>query len=143
MLEHACQHPKAGPTGDPRFEATVSLAQGSEEELLALADALAGADAAAAVTTVEGALLAADLSNLAACAAPGLPDGSDARAAALAAAHLASGAARALHALVEAGSRSQGTEDGGRYAFTDARSAVWRARIAARQADDLLGLSEG
>lgn len=147
MLEHACDlRPQVGPTQDPRFEATARLARGSEEDLVALADALAGAGAttvATAVATVEGALLAADLANLAVCAAPGLPDGSDARVAALAAAHLASGAARALHALVEEGSPSEETEDGGRYAGTDARSAVWRATIAARQADGLLGLSEG
>ena len=82
--------------------------------------------------TVEGALRAADVSNLAAASLADLPEANARRAAA--AAHLAAGAARALCALIgEAGA-------GGRagYASKDARSAAWRAGLAARQADEAL-----
>jgi len=129
LLETACDT-RVEP-GDPRLETTRKLARDLKEEL----GALPGFDPATAA--VEGALLAADLASLAASAAPDLPIG-EARSSSLAAAHLAAGAARALHALV--GATVQQEADGRRYALADAASAAWRARFAAEQADGALGI---
>lgn len=81
----------------------------------------------------EGALRCADLANLAACAAPELPE--RAFAAAISATHLAAGATRALCALVEA---AAGELEGDRaeYALRDARSAAWRADLVVRQVEE-------
>jgi hypothetical protein len=92
-------------------------------------DALAGEDFAAD-SLVESALACADLATLASCNLTAIPDGE--RPLAAAAVHLAAGAARALIPLVES---EAGTLEGA-YAentLRDARSAGWRADLAARQ----------
>jgi len=129
LLEAACDaHFR---TDNPRFESARRLAGDLKGEL----EALPGCNPGTAA--VEGALLAADLASLAACAAHDLSD-VRAKCSALAAAQLGAGAARALHALVAAA--PQGEEaDGRRYALADAASAAWRARFAAGQADGTLG----
>jgi hypothetical protein len=81
----------------------------------------------------EGAAVAADLANLAVCLAPALAEG-DERAAALAASHLAAGAARSLLALAPTRPGEAACD------ARDARSAAWRARFAAGQADRALGI---
>jgi hypothetical protein len=113
------------------------LARDLKEELEALAT-LADEETSAAgvVEGVEGALRAADVANLAACTVPELLEAHVLEAAA--AAHLASGAARALGALVEIGAGDT-HEYHTSYALKDARSAVWRARLAVRQVDEFLG----
>jgi len=87
-------------------------------------------------TTVEGALRAAVVANLAASTLAELPGARALEAAA--SAHLAAGAARALHALAEAGAARMPGERG-RSALADARGVAWRARLAARQVDESLG----
>lgn len=145
LLQEACE--AADPKG-PRFGTALELARGCAAEF----DALAEADPA--VAAVEGALLAADLANLAACAAADLvgdagTNGSappsalapaSAPASALAATHLAVGAAHALHALVEGAHRAG---EAPTRALADAASAGWRARFAARQAEEVRGVSSG
>ena len=115
--------PRAGVTRDLALDLRVDL------EVLA-----GGHDNSSSVDAiVEGALRAADLANLGAASLPDLPE-TDARRAA-AAVHLAAGAARSLCALVgKAGVGVERTE----YALKDARSAAWRAGLAARQADEAL-----
>ncbi len=133
LLENAC----APGSGDPlRLEVVRSLTrdlQGELEVLVTLAD---GETGMARIEEVEGALRAADVANLAACAAPELIEARAREAAA--AAHLAAGAARALGVLTEA---STGDSHGHQapYALRDARGATWRARLAARQVDEFLG----
>ena len=111
----------------PRADVTRELALGLRVDL----ETLAGAYDASSPTgaTVEGALRAADVASLAAASLPDL-SGADARSAA-ASTHLAAGAAKALCTLVgeEAGECSE-------YALKDARSAAWRAGLAAQQADE-------
>jgi hypothetical protein len=111
------------------------LARDLKKELEALATLTNGETGAARFEEVEGALRAADVANLAACTLPELLKTSVPEAAA--AVHLAAGAARALGTLAETGA-----EDAHEYhaqnAFKDARSAMWRARLAARQVDEFL-----
>ena len=117
-----------------RLEVVRTLAQDLKMELEALT-ALANAGTGTAwAEEVEGALRAADVANLAACTVPVLLKPGVREAAA--AAHLAAGAARALGALVEA-EETQGYH--AQNALKDARGAAWRARLAARQVDELLG----
>jgi len=142
-LQEACE--AADPKG-PRFGTALELARGCAAEF----DALTEADPA--VAAVEGALLAADLANLAACAAVDLAGDAGANgsapssalasapASALAATHLAVGAAHALHALVEGAHRAGEAPP---QALADAASAGWRARFAARQAEEARGVSSG
>ena len=123
LLENAC----APGTGDSlRLEVLRTLARDLAEELEALA-VMADAETGA----VEGALRAADLSNLAACAVPELPEARVAEAAA--ATYLAAGAARALCALAGAGEEN---EEYARNVHGDVRSANWRAQFAVRQVDE-------
>ena len=84
-------------------------------------------EAAGADSLVESALACADLATLAACNVAGL-DGPPA----VAATHLAAGAARALAALaeVEIGAPGDGYAEN---ASRDLRSAVWKADLAVRQ----------
>lgn len=77
----------------------------------------------------EGARGCADLANLAACALPELPPESFPSASG--AVHLAAGAVRTLRIVIENGAASNS------YALRDARSAVWRADLAARQVAEL------
>ncbi len=111
--------PRAGVTRDLALDLRVDL-----EVLAGRHDNTPSMDA-----IVEGALRAADLANLGAASLPDLPE-TDARRAA-AAVHLAAGAARSLCALV-------GSVEHKGYALKDARSAAWRAGLAARQADEAL-----
>lgn len=126
LLEEAWSLP-----GSPRAGVTRELARSLRAELEALAGAAEGPSRADA--GLEGALRAADVANLAAASLDELPE-ENARTAA-AAAHLAAGAARAACALV--GETSPDAE-GADYAIKDARSAAWRAGLAARQADEFL-----
>jgi hypothetical protein len=125
-VEDAC----APGSGNPlRLEVVRTLARDLKRELetlSVLADGETG--------VVEGALRAADVANLAASSLAELSRGGATKA--LAAAHLAAGAARALHALGE-GVHARG-EDHEAYALRDARSAGWRARLVARQVDEFL-----
>ena len=114
-----------------RARVTRELARSLRTELEALAGAVEGPHPLDA--GLEGALRAADVANLAASSLDELSEG-NARTAA-AAAHLAAGAARAICALV--GGAGPGGERA-EYALKDARGALWRAGLAARQADEFL-----
>ncbi len=127
LLVSAC----APETGDSlRLEVVRTLARDLAEELEALA-VLADDETVA----VEGALRAADVANLAACAVPefleaGVPQ-------AVAAAHLAAGAVRALYALAEADVKdAHGQHE--QNLLRDARGAVWRTQLAVRQVDEFM-----
>jgi hypothetical protein len=130
-LEAAC----APESGDPlRLEVVRTLARDLGEELEALA--VLDDDATA---TVEGALRAADVANLAACTAPELLETAASRAAA--AAYLAAGAVRALGIIADAGVGDAHEEPNGEYKQNlskDARGAVWRAQLAVRQVDEFM-----
>jgi hypothetical protein len=92
-------------------------------------EVLAGEDAPDSL--VEAALTCADLATLAACNLSVLPD----KPLATAAVHLAAGATRALIPLVEKEAAAlEGA--GAEYTLKDARSANWRADLAARQLED-------
>ena len=129
LLEEACTLP--GPEPPLRSEVTRELARSLRAELEALAGAVGGTSPVDA--GVEGALRAADVANLAAAYLDELPE-ENARTA-VAAAHLAAGAARAICALV--GGTGMGGERA-EYVLKDARGAAWRAGLAARQADEAL-----
>jgi hypothetical protein len=130
LLEDAC----VPGSGDPlRLEVVRTLARDLAEEL----EALAVLDDATA--TVEGALRAADVANLAACTAPELLETAATRAAA--AAYLAAGAVRALGLLADTAVGDAHEEPHGEYEQNlskDARGAVWRAQLAVRQVDEFM-----
>ena len=130
LLQASC---RSVPKDPLRAEVVRGLAQSLRDEL----EALVGhaGDAAPADASVEAALRAADVANLAASSLAGLSGESAAKAAA--AAHLAAGAARALGALAEAGA-SDLDRDHAEYVLKDARSAAWRARFAIRQVDEFM-----
>ncbi|MDQ3930839.1 MAG: hypothetical protein M3328_17045, partial [Chloroflexota bacterium] len=117
-------------------EVVRTLARGLKEELEALTALTNAGTGAAWVEEIEGALRAADVANLAACTVPELLKPRVPKAAA--AAQLAAGAARALGALVEAGA-GEAQEYYAQNILKDAQGAAWRARLAARQVDELLG----
>ncbi len=131
LLEEAC----APGSGDPlQHEVVRTLARDLAEELEALSDLDDDA-----MATVEGALRAADVANLAACTAPELLETAASRAAA--AAYLAAGAVRALGILTDAGVGDAHEEPHGEYEQNlskDARGAVWRAQLAVRQVDEFV-----
>ena len=112
------------------------LASDIERQLDASARSI-GEDASAVDLLVEAALLCADLANLAACNAQQLRPG-----AGTTVVHLASGAARALRILVEAGSESLG-EEHAENSLRDVRGAGWRVDLAVRQLDESLGEASG
>lgn len=112
------------------FEAVRDAALDLGRHLEALADS---GEAVPVNLLAEGALRCADLSNLAACAIPELP--AEAVPAAVAAAHLSAGAARALQPLVEAASGEM-EEDRTGYALRDARNAAWRANLVVQQVEE-------
>ena len=114
-----------------RARVTQELARSLRAELEALSVLVEGTSPVD--VGLEGALRAADVANLAAASLDELPE-KDARTA-VAATHLAAGAARALTALV-AGSGPGGERTD--YVLKDARGAGWRAGLAARQADEFL-----
>jgi hypothetical protein len=133
LLENAC----APGSRDPlRLDVVRTLARDLKRELETLAT-LAGKETDVAwVEEVEGALRAADVANLAACTVPELLE---ARVPEVAAAtHVAAGATRGLGILVQAGAEDR-NERQAPYALKDARGAMWRARLAARQVDEFLG----
>ncbi len=111
-----------------RFEVVRTLARDLKRELETL-PVLADEEE---MGVVEGALRAADVANLAASSLAELSREGATKA--VAAAHLAAGAARALHALAE-GMHARG-EDHEAHALRDARSAGWRARLVAHQVDE-------
>lgn len=119
-------------SGDPlRLEVVRGLARDLKGELEILA-----ATADEETSAVEGALRAADVANLAACTVPELLEARVPQAAA--ATHLAAGTTRALSALVEANANNAHGEHA-HNVLRDARSATWRAQLAARQVDEFLG----
>ncbi len=132
LLETSCVQ---GPGNPLRLDVLRTLARDLRVELEALAEL---ADRETAV--VEGALRAADVANLSASALPELPESRAPEVAA--SAHLAAGAARALHALAEANATRR-TGDRERSTLKDARGVAWRARLAARQANDFFLRNEG
>lgn len=105
-------------SGDDLHAATVrGLAGDLGRRLSALSD-----------SPVEAALVCADLATLAACNVRSLQDGPSA----MAATHLAAGAARALVALVESG--YEGPRDAhAENVLRDLRSAGWKADLAVGQ----------
>jgi hypothetical protein len=131
LLEEAC----APGSGDPlRLEVVRTLARDLAEEL----EALSALDYSA-TATVEGALRAADVANLAACTTPELLETAASQAAA--AAYLAAGAVRALGILADAGVVNAHEEPHGEYEQNlskDARGAMWRAQLAVRQVDEFV-----
>jgi uncharacterized membrane protein len=118
-----------------RLEVVRTLARDLTKELEALA--VLDDDATA---TVEGALRAADVANLAACTAPELLETVATQA--IAAAYLAAGAVRALGILADAGVGEEPHEEPhGEYEQNlskDAQGAVWRAQLAVRQVDEFM-----
>jgi hypothetical protein len=130
LLEEAC----TPESGDPlRLEVVRTLARDLAEEL----EALSTLDDA--TVTVEGALRAADVANLAACTAPELLETVASQA--TAAAYLAAGAVRALGVLAHARMGHTHEEPHGEYEQNlskDARGAVWRAKLAVRQVDEFI-----
>ena len=131
LLEASC----AQAPGDPlRLDVLQTLARDLRVEIEALAE-LEGRETA----MIEGALRAADVANLAASALPELPESHAPEIAA--SAHLAAGAARALHALAEAVARAPGGRESS--TLKDARGVAWRAQLAARQVDDFLFGNKG
>ena len=122
----------SGP-GLPHLRAGVTreLARDLRSELEALAGT--ALDFSLTDARVEGALRAADVANLAAASLAELPKANVRKAAA--SAHLAAGAARALCALIGDADTGEGRAD---YVLKDARSAAWRAGLAARQTDEAL-----
>jgi hypothetical protein len=133
LLENACA---PGSEDSLRIEVVRTLARDLKVELETLAALADGETGAPQVEVVEGALRAADVANLAACAVPEFPEACLPEAAA--AAHLAAGAARALGAFAET-STEDSRECHAPYALRDIRGAVWRARLATRQVDEFLG----
>ena len=131
LLEDAC----VPGSGDPlRLEVVRTLARDLAEELEALV--VLDDDA---TNTVEGALRAADVANLAACTAPELLETAAMHAAA--AAYLAAGAVRALGILADNAVGDAQEEPYGEYEQNlskDARGAVWRAQLAVRQVDEFM-----
>ncbi len=130
LLGDACR--VAPHRGCLRLEVVRDLALDIRRQLEALARSIAE-DACAVDSPVEAALLCADLATLAACNARELGPG-----AGTTVVHLASGAARALRVLVEAGSQSLGEEHAGN-SLRDVRGAGWRVDLAVRQLDEAPG----
>ena len=127
LLVEFCQtvpdHPSLGIVRDLAFDL--------ERRLEAL-DRPSAADPDPTDDAVEAALACGDLATLAACNRSALPK--EGEPLAVAAVHLAAGAARALVVLVEA----QARELDGAYAqnaLRDARGARWRADFAVRQVE--------
>ena len=137
LLEDAC----VPGSGDPlRLQVVRTLARDLAEELEALAvlddDTTATVDT---IATVEGALRAADVANLAACIVPELLETASTEASA--AAYLAAGAVRALGILADTAVGDAREEPHGEYEQNlskDARGAVWRAQLTVRQVDEFM-----
>ena len=131
LLEDACVPGSGDPLG---LEVVRTLARDLAEELEALEILDDHATA-----TVEGALRAADVANLAACIVPELLETAATRASA--AAYLAAGAVRALDILADTAVGDVHEEPHGEYEQNlskDARGAVWRAQLAVRQVDEFM-----
>lgn len=133
MLEKACAQ---GSSDHLRLKVVRGLARDLKGELEVLAILADWETDTRQTEWIEGALRAANVANLAACAIPELLGVHASEAAA--AAYLASGAAQALGILVE--SRPEDArKDHASYALRDVRSAVWRARLAIQQVDQFSG----
>lgn len=113
----------------PQVRVVRDNALGLQRELDALQDEAPTPDAFA-----DAAARCADLAGLAACNIPYLTAPGVAQA--VAATHLASGAARTLEARIEVVARELDEPRSG-YLVRDARGAAWRARLAAGQVDEL------
>lgn len=133
LLENACA---SGPSDSSRLEIVRTLARDLKRELEALTTLPGEGTGATWFEEVEGALRAADVANLAACAVPELPQAHASEA--VAATHLAIGATRALGAFAEAGTEDMHKHQAP-YVLRDLRGAVWRAGLAARQIDEFSG----
>jgi hypothetical protein len=131
LLEEACRATPVSAAASLRLGVVRDLAQDTGRQL----DVLAREDAAPDILT-EAALHCADLANLSACNAPGLPP--DAAPLAAAAARLAAGAVRALRPLIETSSGNLDEDHAGNL-LKDVRAATWRAEFADRLVDESLG----
>jgi hypothetical protein len=127
LLVEACRTPS---NGYPSLGVVRDLALDLERRL----DALSCPEDQQPDSLVEAALACADLATLAACNLSGLPE--DGEPLVAAAVQLAAGAARALVVLVEARAGSL-DEAHAENTLRDARGALWRADLAARQIEDL------
>ena len=124
LLVEACPpHPE----NSLRMQVVRDLALDLERRLEALADTTEGETD----SLIEAALACADLATLAACNLSVLPDRSRARAAV----HLASGTTRALVDLLESETAAL-EETSAKNTLRDARSAGWRADLAADQIEE-------
>lgn len=128
LLVEACRTPS---NGYPSLGVVRDLALDLERRL----DALSCPEDQQPDSLVEAALACADLATLAACNLLGLPE--DRGPLAAAAVQLSAGAARALAILVEARAGSLLDEAHAESTLRDARGALWRAGLAARQIEDL------
>ena len=132
LLEAACNR-ESEASDEPRVVLVRDLAKDIKDQLEALAHFTAQEPPSDLIA--EAALHCADLANLAACNIDGLTATEAARAAA--SVHLAAGAIRALQLLAEGA-----PDDPSGYGATvlrDVRGAGWRADLAVRQVEDLLG----
>lgn len=125
LLADACENGSDASVGSAQLTAVLSLARDLRQDLEVYSSGEAEPDVLA-----EVAGRCADLASLAACNVAHVP--AEGFAKAVSATHLAAGAARALGASIEA------AEPSGGYGIRDARGAGWRARLAARQVDELL-----
>ena len=127
LLEAACDRETAS-ADLPRVELVRDLAKDLKDQLEALAHFTSPS------LMAEAALRCADLANLAACNLDGLSV--EHRPTAVASAHVASGAARALSALAGSpASESEASHPGN--VLRDTREAAWRADLAVRQVVEL------
>ena len=127
LLESACAPGADGPLS---LGVIRELARELTEELESLAGLVNDE-----TVTVEGALRAADLANLAACAVPELLGAGTTQGAAVV--YLAAGSVRALCILTEAAfgdARGEHAQN----VLKDVRGATWRAQLAVRQVDEFL-----
>lgn len=131
LLEAACNR-ESEASDNPRIGLVRDLAKDIKDQLEALAHFTAQEPSSDLIA--EAALHCADLANLAACNIDGLTAAEAARAAA--SVHLAAGAIRALQLLAE-GAPGDPSRSGA--VLRDVRGAGWRADLAVRQVEDLLG----
>lgn len=127
LLVEAC---RPGTGDDLRLETVRGLAADLGLRLASLDETTDGTPD----SLVEAALACADLATLAVCNVAGLPE--DGRALGAAATHLATGATRALVALVEA-TIGEPEDAHTENILRDARSAGWKADLAVRQLGEM------
>lgn len=127
ILAESCRSVK-----DARIQVVRALALDLGRQL----DALSSLEEPTPDVLAEAAICCADLANLAACNAPDLPP--EAARQAAESARLAAGAVDSLGPMVEAGSEDLDEEHAGNL-LRDVRSAMWRARFAARLVEEFPG----